>query len=632
MTNDEWDELARRRAQQAKSDPAGYRRVVGAWAIAGYAALIGALAVAVAGVVVIGVAIANGGAALLLLAKVGLPLLAVVLILVRLLMVRIPEPDGIEIGPDDAPQLFATIERLRERLDTPRIDHVLIDGDFNASIVQAPRLGPLGWERNYLTLGLAYMQALSPEELESVIAHELGHISRRHGRFAAWIYRVCNSWARFAHELDEDGIAGAKIARRFSGWYVPRLHACSVALRREHEHEADRAAAESVGAQPAARALVRATALAPAVGRYWDSVYRRVLDQAMPPATAFRGLRDALREPAGADGEAAVARALAMPTDTGDSHPALAERLATLGCAPATLDVAAVLAAPATSAADVLLGAGGHTQIADRLSADWFAATLEGWSRRHAATAGEREELGQLDANAAAGTLDLAAARRRAGLVDELRDRPAALAAWRDVLALDPADGHANVVVGAQLLAAGDDAGLTHLDTAIASSPIAAVPAADAAYGYLAGAGRHTEAARYRARLNQELDALDAADVERRGLTRDDALQPHGLPPAELAELRSTLARIEGVAHAYVARKRVAVLADDAPLYVVGIVRATAWWRPERSDADELLVQRVAAELPAALRGDFFTVPLAKDNRWLRRRLEQMDGALVLGG
>ena len=629
MTNDEWDDLVRRRAEQAKSDPAGYRRVVGAWALGGYAVLISALVLALAGFIGIVVGIA-GGDVPVILAKFGIVFAVVAFIVMRALLVRIPPPDGIELRPIDAPQLFAAIERLRERLDTPRIDHVLLDGDFNASIVQAPRFGPLGWHRNYLTIGLAYMQALSAEELESVIAHELGHISRRHGRFASWIYRLRVGWGRFAHELDEHGVSGAGLARRFLAWYVPRLHACSVALMREHEHEADRAAGEAAGARPAVHGLLRATALAPMASRYWDDVFGRVVDQSTPPATVFRGLRDALREPPGAEGAAAVARALATPTDTGDTHPALAERLATLGCSPATLNVAEVLAPPPASAADALLGPGGHAQLADRLSADCFAATLEAWSRRHAATEGEREELARLDASAAARTLDLDAARRRARLVDELRDRPAALAAWRDVLALDSGDGHANVAVGAQLLAAGDDAGLAHLDAAIAASPIAAVPAADAAYGYLAGAGRHDEAARYRARLNHELDALDVADAERRGLTRDDALQPHGLAPAQLAELRTALARIEGVAHAYVARKRVAVLAADAPLFVIGVVRATKWWRPESSDADARLAQRLAAEL--ALPGEFLAVSLAKSNRWLRRRLEQIDDALVFGG
>ena len=161
---------------------------------------------------------------------------------------RIPPPEGIELRAADAPGSSRTIERLRERLDTPRIDHVLLDGDFNASVVQTPRFGPLGWYRNYLTIGLPYMQALSPEELESVLAHELGHISRRHGRFTSWIYRLHVSWGRFAHELEETGVAGAGLARRFLAWYVPRLQACSVALMREHEHEADRAAADAVGA------------------------------------------------------------------------------------------------------------------------------------------------------------------------------------------------------------------------------------------------------------------------------------------------------------------------------------------------------------------------------------------------
>jgi hypothetical protein len=37
----------------------------------------------------------------------------------------------------------------------------------------------------------------------------------------------------------------------------------------------------------------------------------------------------------------------------------------------------------------------------------------------------------------------------------------------------------------------------------------------------------------------------------------------------------------------------------------------------------------VAAEL--ALPGEFLAVSLARSNRWLRRRLEQVDGALVFG-
>jgi hypothetical protein len=65
-----------------------------------------------------------------------------------------------------------------------------------------------------------------------------------------------------------------------------------------------------------------------------------------------------------------------------------------------------------------------------------------------------------------------------------------------------------------------------------------------------------------------------------------------------------------------------------APETVIAIVRASSWWRPERSDADARLAARVTAA--AALPGEFFTVALG-GHRWLRRRLDRIDGALIYG-
>jgi Zn-dependent protease with chaperone function len=628
MKNDEWDDLVRRRVQQAKSDPRGYRLRVWAWALGGYAVLLGVLGLALACVAGLGYAVVVDARAALLLVKLAIVTGALAVIIVRALVIELPAPPGIELQPADAPALFEAIERLRAQLDTPRVHHVLLTGDFNASIVQVPRLGPLGWERNYLTLGLAYMQILSPEQFASVLAHELGHISRNHGRFGAWIYRLRHSWSSVLHELDERGFAGSGVARRFVAWYSPRLEACTVALVRELEHEADRAAAGAVGARPAALALLRATALAPAVGDYWDAVYRRVLDDPAPPRAVYAELAEAVQTAPTAGGEAALARALALSTDTTDTHPALAERLAALGHPADALAVADALAPPPLAAADALLGRDGHARLAERLSSRWYHGLQDSWVTRNAQAAHDRDQLDRLDAAAAAGRLDVASARERAELVACLRDGGAALAAWRDLLALDAGDAEANLAVGAWLLERGDDAGLAHLDRAIEASPSVAVRAAETAYEYLAEHGRPGEAAHYRARLNCELDVLDAAAEERRAVRRSDDFVAHDLAPDAVAALSVSLARIDHVARAYVARKRVAHLADDAPLYVVAIVRASRWWRPERSDADARLALRVARE--AALSGEFFTVPLAK-NTWLRKRLQRIDGALVYG-
>jgi Zn-dependent protease with chaperone function len=57
----------------------------------------------------------------------------------------------------------------------------------NASVVQIPRLGVFGWSRNYLTVGVPLLDAVTPEQFEAVLAHELGHLARAHGRFRTWI-------------------------------------------------------------------------------------------------------------------------------------------------------------------------------------------------------------------------------------------------------------------------------------------------------------------------------------------------------------------------------------------------------------------------------------------------------------
>ncbi|MEA2224446.1 MAG: hypothetical protein QOH83_2822 [Solirubrobacteraceae bacterium] len=592
MTNDEWDDLVRRRAQQAKSDPRGYRVRVWAWALGGYAILLGTLGLAVACVAGLVLAIFAEAPTVLFFAKPGIAIGVLAFTVLRALAVKLPPPSGIELRAADAPALFDTIERLRAQLHAPRVDHVLIDGDFNASIVQVPRFGPLGWERNYLTLGLAYMQTLSREQFTSVLAHELGHISRSHGRFAVWIYHLRHSWSSVMNALDEHGFAGSGVARRLFGWYVPRLQACTVALVREHELEADRAAAEAVGARHAALALLRSAALGPAVDRYWDGVYRRMHHDPAPPRAVFSGVADAVRAASHADGEAAVDRELALPTETTDMHPALSERLAALGYGAGALDVADALWPPALPAADALLGRDAHARLAERLSSRWSHSLQDTWIERHAAAAIDREQLDRLEDAAAAGSLDLASANERAEIVADLHDDDAALAAWRDVLELDPAGARANLAVGGRLLERGDDAGLAHVDRAIEASPAMALSAAEIGYDYLAGRGRHDEAARYRALVNRQLGVLDAAAEERRVLRKSDELVAHGLAPEAVAALSASLAGIDRVTRAYVARRHVVV--------------------------------------DAALPGDFFAIPLGR-NRWLRRRLDSIDGALIYG-
>src|SRR5207249_11068756 len=92
--------------------------------------------------------------------------------------------------------LVALVHMHTTRTRMPRLHRTLIAAFVNVGVVHRPRLALFGWYRNYLLLGLPLMQTLSPEEFRTALAHELGHLSRQHGRFGSWIYRIRVMWLR----------------------------------------------------------------------------------------------------------------------------------------------------------------------------------------------------------------------------------------------------------------------------------------------------------------------------------------------------------------------------------------------------------------------------------------------------
>jgi heat shock protein HtpX len=79
------------------------------------------------------------------------------------------------IGPQDAPELYAMVDRLRQRAGLPM-----------PTVAIAPSEQPNAFatgrspERAVICMTAGILRALPPRELEGVIAHELGHVRHRH--------------------------------------------------------------------------------------------------------------------------------------------------------------------------------------------------------------------------------------------------------------------------------------------------------------------------------------------------------------------------------------------------------------------------------------------------------------------
>ncbi|OKJ10262.1 M48 family metalloprotease [Kitasatospora sp. CB01950] len=80
-----------------------------------------------------------------------------------------------------APTLYALVDRIAEEVGAPKVDTIVVDGDWNLSFAV------LGLRRRrQLTIGLPLWTVLAPQQRVSVLAHELGHCVNGDNRRGLW--------------------------------------------------------------------------------------------------------------------------------------------------------------------------------------------------------------------------------------------------------------------------------------------------------------------------------------------------------------------------------------------------------------------------------------------------------------
>jgi Zn-dependent protease with chaperone function len=600
----------------AARHPQRYRLQVLALAALGYAYLAAVLA-AMTGVIV-------GLASFVMSMRGGVApsallwaLASAAVLLMRAVWVRVPSPEGLTLEPAQGRSLFAWLERLRREGRAPRIHRVLVTAELNASIVQVPRLGPFGWHRNDLTIGLPLMQALTAEELESVIAHECGHLVGNHGHTAAWIYRLRTTWTRLLARHSERLQLGTLLLVPFFRWYAPFFSAYSFVLARANELGADQNAVAAVGPETAGRALLR-VALASRLldERFWPALTRGCATMPEAPADAITRLGLAVAAPI--DGETRarwLSDALCARTDYDDTHPSLRDRLRAMGW-----DEGAVPVMPASgeSAADWFLGPLA-VDVARQLDAAWFRAERQGWRERYAAARHARQEL---DGLADAAEHSPEAAWTRVQLMVQLEGTDAAVPYARRLLERWTDHPHATCFLGCVRLDERDPSGVQLIEDAIRRDRSLAVLGYDVLFNYFWQQGQTTLAERYRAFRDERLERLAEAEHERKAVTASTRCRPHGLPAAALRAIRSALDQCGNVSEAYLVRREVEAC-PEWPCYVLAVSPGAA--RRGADDYREVLRRASQstewpegtyvfhwAELPKRLRSTIADVPSAR--------------------
>lgn len=602
----------------AARDPAGYRLRVVLLSLFGTGTVL-LFALAALGLLVAMVSfMLSSGHVNGLEIKFGLVLLVFAFGMLRSLHVAFPPAEGLPLTRDDSPALFEAVDRLTTRLGAPRFHRVLLDGNYNASVYQRPRLGVFGWPENILTVGMGMMLALSPEQFEMVLAHEFGHLRSGHGRLGAWIFRVNATWQRIA-ETETGGF----LMRAFAGWYFPYLSAYTFALRRQDEFEADRAGVELAGARAYADECCLERIRGKICQGYWESVMDSVTRLPEPPSRVFEDLEALFRDDATPleEREALLRRALAEAADYHESHPGLAEALKAIGEAPR------VPPNPSRNAAEHLFGDALPRWIA-ALSASWRANLAEGWAKAYAQAQEAHGELSGFEARLERGEALTDDERYgRAFLTERLRGEAAAEPLYRELLDASPqASGAAALALGRILAERGDPETEGLLTVARERNPALASPALATLRAYHQRRGDAAAAQHLTAELLRQADIDDAAGEEAQRLDRSMRLAPHGLDPAVVASVLAALAPIADIGRIYLARKELSL--SSQPQYLIGFTLARRFWRLN-PDQD---IAKIVAALPDTLPevdGPVQMVAAVGQMGWLEKALKQVPGSLI---
>lgn len=525
--------------------------------------------------------------------------------------------EGLDVTEADAPELFAVNEQAREKLNAPKLDRVVLTDDLNAAAAQVPKRSFLAKTTNELIIGLPLLEALEHDELQAVIAHELGHFSGAHGRDGVIVGRTTRAWEIALETSQTYGGWTAIVPVSVAKWFVPRFMAYSFALRRDNEFFADRASVEVVGAEAAGRTLIRSQLAAAHASDVKDEYLNEALDSAYAPKEPLAHLySDLANATANSKAPGCLLLALYAESDPMDTHPGLKARLEAIG-------TSCKVPAPVRQPAIQLLGEFARTAY-ERFNAEAHEFIAETWVDAHSDYLKNKNTFEQLNARAETGKLDLDDALTRAQLSDVTGSETLRLRCFSEAVCWYPNEARALYAMGMYLAQDYDMRAIEFLESAVAADDTVTGTVLNIASDLAAVRDDASAVEAYR----QQAQDWYAANAERIG----KFLEPS--PGGQLQTYESNCVLEEfsealgdnshKLARAYLVTKPVPEWLEQQ-VWLIGEPRLYGHF----ISADELSYDIYESAIEAGLPPAFRIWVLEKDENWLREQVAGMPGALI---
>jgi Peptidase family M48 len=274
---------------------------------------------------------------------------------------------GVAVDEGAAPGLWAIWNQFDRT--SPRSRRALfIDSLFNASMNEHRRYFGLLRPQLTMTVGLALLIVLDERAMRAVVAHEVAHARHQHTSGGANLNEFIEAVENFFDYVDQKETLTGRLAQVLLGSLLKWVETEYRILSRQNELAADQAAAQHVGPQEMARALL----LVHLCGARMKELVFAPLDKELigairsptPPLQRLVNQLDAIRV------LEKVEDASLLSDEPADStHPPLRARLANLGFAGIPKVETAM-----TSATESLLSTGAASDLLKRFDGEWRRA------------------------------------------------------------------------------------------------------------------------------------------------------------------------------------------------------------------------------------------------------------------
>jgi len=573
LSDEQFERIASETEAKAAHDYAAYKKQLIAFASLGYVyigVIVAALLLLVAAVCWLSFAGHRIYAGAI---KIVFVLLILVFLVLKSLWVKFDPPTGINLERKDYPELFALLDEICTKLNT-RADKVILNNEFNAAVVEHPKFGFLGFNTNFLMLGLPFLQAVTRNDLKAVIAHEFGHLSGKHSSTSKWIYGLFKQWANLFKNIGEKSI----LIYPFFSWYMPRYVAYSMIMIRNHEKHADADAVKIAGTNACGNMLVL-TALK---GRHlseeiWTEIYKKAKDEEEAPLNTFHEIGQRINNLPTRKLRQWLEEELKYEGAKTETHPPTRERLALCDqlerfekISDEELEQLVAPIPPGQSSAELLLGSK-LPELVSQLSTTWHNETKELWQQRYSEYMLMREELSKLEAKEQSEPLTINDLKQKAYLVEEVHEYKDAVPIYHQILERDSDDALANFNLGAYISrrhkqdGLNGDEGLKHLEASFKKDIRFADAARHLASSFLREEKRHTELPRFE---KYEVDIKEAF-AERESVKDSDEFLPADLDKEELEAIVNMCEAITQITEMCVVQKRVFIY-PNSKHFVVG--------------------------------------------------------------